>query len=122
MPSIARVLALSTALVACAGCSQGWTKPGFSEQEFSVDRLSCEQDALKMYPVVHESGVHYRPPPPSRLDTNCVPQSGFNNCDSPGSAGAPNGGPQSDANEYNRDAAVKACLGGKGYTYGKVSR
>lgn len=116
------ILALSISFFACAGCSMEWAKPGATEQEINVDKLSCEQDALKTYPVQSSPTPHYRPPPSSKLDTSCVQQSGFNNCDNSGAAGAPSSAPPTDVNEFNRGAAVKACLTSKGYTYKRAAR
>ena len=117
MRRIPRVLALSMLLVYCAGCAMEWTKPGVGEQEFTADRLTCEQDAMKMYPVVHEPTASYRPPASSKLDTSCVAQSGMNNCDGAGPAGTTPPGTSGDANAYNRDLAVKSCLTSLGYQY-----
>ena len=116
------LLALSIAVIGLTGCAMEWTKPGTTEQELNGDKLSCEQDAMRLYPVMHDSALTYRPTAPSKLDTSCVQQTGFNNCDTAGNAGAPSMGAQSDANAYNRTAAVKECLTSKGYTYTKVTR
>ena len=114
------VLALSIALSVCTGCAMEWTKPGATVQELNVDKLSCEQEAMKMYPVQSSPIPHYRPPPSSKLDTSCVQQSGFNNCDNSG-AGAPSSGSPTDANDFNRASAVKACLTARGYTYKRAA-
>ena len=87
-----------------------------------MDQLACEQEAMRSYPVVHEAPLSYRPPAPSKLDTNCVQQSGFNNCNAAGNAGTPSGDAHSNANDYNRAAAVRACLQSKGYVYKKSAR
>ena len=115
-------LALSISLVAAAGCARDWTRPGTSEQEVNADKLSCEQEAARLYPVVHEAPLAYRPAASSKLETNCAQQTGFNNCDSAGAGGASAPAAQDNANDYNRAAAVKACLTSKGYTYKKVAR
>ena len=114
------ILALWILFTSCTGCAMGWTKPGATEPELNADKFSCEQEAVKLYPVMHASTSHYRPPPASKLDPNCVQQSGFSNCDSTGNVGSPSPAPQADMNDYNRAAAVKACLSSKGYTYKKV--
>ncbi len=57
----------------------------------------------------------------SKLDTSCVQQSGFNNCDTAGGAGTPASAANRDANGYDRDAAVKSCLLSKGYAYKKAA-
>lgn len=108
-------VALSVAFLGCSGCAREWTRPGTTEQELHADQLECEQAAAKSFPVVHDAPVTYRAPVSSTLDTNCVQQSGFNNC---GAAG--NGGPN--ASDYDRAAAVRACLTSKGYTYHKAPR
>ena len=110
----AALLALSISSFGLAGCAGEWTRPNTTEQELHIDQLACEQEAMRLYPVVHDAGVTYRPPATSKLDTNCVQQSGFNNCNTPGGGGA------GDANDYNRTAAVRACLESKGYKYGKA--
>jgi hypothetical protein len=122
MLGIARAVALLMMLVCIGGCAREWTKPGVSEQEFNADRLGCEQDALKAYPVVHEPKASYRPPASSKLDPNCVAQSGMNNCDGAGPSGTNPSGAQSDANAYDRDAAVRACLTSLGYKYTRAQR
>lgn len=121
MRKITAGLALWTALAAIAGCAKEWSRPGTTAQELNADKLTCEQEAMKQYPVTHDPPVAYRPPAPNKLDPNCVQQSGFDNC---GSAlhGGPPSDPQRDANAYNRDASIKACLTAKGYTYQRVSR
>ena len=116
------LFALSIAMIGLTGCAMEWTRPGTTEQELNGDKLSCEQDAMRLYPVTHDSPLTYRPTAPSKLDTSCVQQSGFNNCDTAGNVGAPSTDAQSDANAYNRAAAVKACLTSRGYTYKKVTR
>jgi hypothetical protein len=73
-----------------------------------------------LYPVIHDSSLTYRPTSSSKLDTSCVQQSGFNNCDTTGNAGMSSGA-KDDANGYDRDAAVKACLVSKGYAYKKAA-
>ena len=117
MRRIPCVLALTVAFSYCSGCAMSWTKPGVSEQEFNADRLTCEQDAMKMYPVVHEPTASYRPAVSSKLDTSCVAQSGMNNCDGAGPAGSTPPGTSGDANAYSRDLAVKSCLTSMGYQY-----
>ena len=114
MARFTAILALSASFIGFAGCAKEWSRPGTTEQELNMDQLACEQEAMRLYPVVHDAPVTYRPPAPSKLDTNCVQQSGFNNCNNPGNASAP------DANDYNRAAAVRACLESKGYKYGKA--
>ena len=114
MTRITAVLALSVSFVVLSGCAKEWTRPGTTEAELNMDQLACEQQAMQSYPVVHDPRVSYRPPASSKLDTSCVQQSGFNNCNPAGTAPAP------DANDYNRAAAVRACLQSKGYTYGKA--
>jgi hypothetical protein len=114
------IRALSISLLACAGCAMEWSKPGATEQELNVDKLSCEQEAMKQYPVQSPPTPHYRPPPASKLDTSCVQQSGFNNCDNTG-AGAPPSGAPTDVNDFNRASAVKACLTAKGYKYKRAA-
>jgi hypothetical protein len=121
MARFTAMLALSTVLISITGCAMEWTRPGTTAQELSEDKLSCEQDAMRLYPVTHDAPVTYRPTSSSKLDTSCVPQTGFNNCDTAGNAGAPSMGAQGDVNAYNRAAAVKACLTSKGYTYRKVT-
>ena len=120
MARLTAIVALSIAIIGCSGCAREWSKPGTTEQEFNADRLSCEQEAAKLYPIEHPPAVYYRPASAARLDTNCVQQSGFNNCDAAGNAGAPSADPQTAASDYNRTAAVKACLTSKGYTYRKA--
>jgi len=122
MVRFAAVLALSIMFIGCTGCAREWSRPGTTEQELSGDKLTCEQDAMKLYPVTHDSPLTYRPMASSKLDTSCVQQTGFNNCDTAGNVGAPSTEAQSDVNAYNRTAAVKACLTSKGYTYTKVTR
>jgi hypothetical protein len=97
-----------------------WSRPGTTEQELNADKLTCEQEAAKSYPVVHDAPVTYRPASSSKLDTSCVQQTGLSNCDTAGSTAAPSA--PNDANDYNRAAAVKACLSAKGYTYKKATR
>ncbi len=122
MTRIPCLLVLSVALACVTGCAREWTKPGVSTQEFNADRLSCEQDAMRAYPVVHEPVASYRPAASSKLDPNCVAQSGLNNCDGPGPAGTTTSAAQGDPNAYNRDAAVRACLTSLGYKYTKADR
>jgi hypothetical protein len=122
MARFAPLLALSISIIGLAGCAMEWTRPDTSEQQLNADKLSCEQEAGKLYPVVHEAPVSYRPPASGKLDTSCVPQTGLNNCDAAGGPGAPSASAANDANDYNRGAAVKACLTSKGYTYKKVTR
>jgi hypothetical protein len=120
MVRFAAILALWSSCIGLAGCAMEWTRPGTTEQELNADKLTCEQEAVKLYPVVHDAHLTYRPAASSKLDTSCVQQSGLNNCDAAGSAGPPNA--SNDANDYNRTAAVKACLTSKGYTYKQVTR
>jgi hypothetical protein len=115
-------LALPILLVAVAGCARDWTRPGTSEQEVNADKLNCEQAAARLYPAVREPPLAYRPAASSKLETSCTQQTGFNNCDSAGAGGASAPAAQNNANDYNRAAAVKACLTSKGYTYKKVTR
>jgi hypothetical protein len=114
-------LALSTLCVALGGCAREWSRLGTTEQQLNADKLTCEQDAARLYPVIHDAPVSYRPTAPSKLDTSCVQQSGFNNCDTAGGAGTPASAVNRDANGYDRDAAVKSCLVSKGYTYKKTA-
>ena len=116
------LLGLSITWLGCSGCSKEWSKPGVSKQELNADRLSCEQEALKLYPVIHEPSTSYRPPVSGKLDPNCVPQSGMSNCDSGGPAGTVGSGAKTDRNDYNREAAVKACLISKGSTYQRAGK
>jgi hypothetical protein len=122
MTRFTAILALSMSFISITGCAMDWTRPGTSEQELNADKLSCEQDALKLYPVTHDSTLTYRPMASSKLDTSCVQQTGFNNCDAAGNVGAPSADGRNNVNDYNRSAAVKACLTTKGYTYNKVTR
>ena len=110
-------LLLALLVVSCGlvGCAKQWTRPNTTEAELNLDQQECEREALSEFPVVHDPRVTYRPPAPSALDTNCVQQSGFNNCNNSGAPTAP------DANDYNRNAAVRACLEGKGYQYRTVA-
>jgi hypothetical protein len=121
MARITTVLALLMAWTCIAGCAREWSKPGTTEQELNGDKLSCEQDAVKLYPVIREPPLTYRPPASSKLDPNCVQQTGFDSCNTAGQSGPPTD-TRGDTNAYNRDAAVKACLISKGYTYTKASR
>ena len=116
------ILVPSILFIGSTGCAMEWTKPGVTEQELSADRFACEQEAAKIYPVMHARTSYYRPPPSTKLDTSCVPQSGLTNCDATGNVGAPSPAPQADVNDYNRAAAVKACLASRGYTYKRVAR
>lgn len=116
------MLALSIPCICLMGCAKEWTKPGTTEQELNADKLTCEQEAARQYPVVHDSPLVYRPASSSKLDTSCVQQTGFNNCDAAGNAGTSTAGAPTDANGYDRAAAVKACLVSKGYTYKSVTR
>ncbi len=120
MARFAALLALSSSCIGLAGCAMEWSRPGTTEQELNADKLTCEQEAVKLYPVVHDAPLIYRPAASSKLDTSCVQQTGLNNCDSAGNAGTSNA--PSDANDYNRAAAVKECLTSKGYTYKKAAR
>jgi hypothetical protein len=122
MARFAALLALWSSCVGLAGCAMEWTRPGTTEQELNADKLTCEQEAVKLYPVVHDAPLTYRPASSSKLDTSCVQQTGLNNCDAPGTTGAPSSSAASDANDYNRAAAVKSCLTSKGYTYKKATR
>jgi hypothetical protein len=119
MPTFAAMLALSILCISLMGCAREWTRPGTTEQELNADKLTCEQEAARLYPVVHDAPVTYRPAASSKLDTSCVQQTGFNNCDGAGSAGT--AGTPTDANGYDRAAAVKACLVSKGYSYKSAS-
>jgi hypothetical protein len=122
MARFAAIVALSISLIGLAGCAHEWTRPGTSEQQLNADQLECEQDAMKSYPVIHDAPVSYRAPVSSRLDTNCVQQSGFNNCDASGNAGAASAAAHGDASDHERAAAVRACMTSKGYTYKKAAR
>ena len=122
MVRAAAMLALSISFIACTGCAMEWTKPGATEQEINADKLSCEQEAQQKYPVTLTPTAHYRPPLSSKLDPTCVPQSGFTSCDSMSSPGAPSSASHTDTNDYNRAAAVKACLTTRGYKYKRVER
>src|ERR1700675_2487256 len=115
-------LALWVSFISCTGCAMAWTKPGGTEQELNADKLSCEQEAAGKYPVVHPPTSYYRPPPSTKLDTSCVQQSGLTHCDATGNVGTPQSGSQTDANDYNRASAAKACLVSRGYTYKRVER
>ena len=121
MARFTTILALSIALVGLAGCAKEWSRPGTSEPELHADQLECEQGAMKSYPVIHDAPVTYRAPVSSKLDTNCVQQSGFNNCDPAGAAGA-SPATHGDANDHERAAAVRACMVAKGYAYKKAAR
>jgi hypothetical protein len=121
MARFVATIALSVLLADLAGCAMEWTRPDTTEQQSNADQLGCEQDAMKSYPVVHDAPVAYRAPVSSKLDTSCVQQSGFNNCDPAGGAGAAST-THPDANERERAAAVRACMMSKGYTYRKAER
>jgi hypothetical protein len=116
------MLAPATFCIGLMGCAMEWTKPATTEQELNADKLTCEQEAATLYPVVHDSPLTYRPAASSKLDTSCVQQTGFNNCDSTGNAGPSAAAAHNDVNDYDRAAAVKACLRAKGYTYKRVTR
>ena len=120
MPSRFVSFAISILLASLAGCAAEWVRPGTTEQELNADKLSCEQAAMRQYPVQHDAPVSYRPAASSKLETSCVQQSGFNNCDAAGTS-APSVNTQESAVDYNRAAAVKACLISKGYTYRKTA-
>ncbi len=120
MIRFAATVFLSLLSVSLCSCAREWSKPGTTEQESNADQLSCEQEAARLYPVIHDSPLTYRPTSSSKLDTSCVQQTGFNNCDTAASAGTASG-VSGDANGYNRDAAIKSCLVSKGYTYKKVA-
>jgi hypothetical protein len=122
MARISTMFALSLGLCGLAGCAMEWTRPDTTQQQLNADQLGCEQDAMKSYPVMHDAPVTYRAPASSRLDTNCVQQSGFNNCDPAGGAGAPAAESRSDPNGHERAAAVRACMQSKGYTYKRAAR
>lgn len=121
MTRFAAVVAVSILFISLSGCAREWTRPGTTEQELNADKLTCEQEAVKLYPVVHDAPLTYRPTASSKLDTSCVQQSGFNNCDTAGNVGTPPAAAHGDANDYNRDAAVKACLASKGYAYKRIT-
>lgn len=121
MAKFTTTLALLISFISFAGCASEWTRPGTSDQQLNADKLSCEQEALTLYPVTHDAPLAYRPAASSKLDPNCVQQTGFNNCDSAGNVGTPSADGQNDVSSYNRAAAVKACLTSKGYTYKKVA-
>jgi hypothetical protein len=113
-------VALSLAFLGSTGCAKEWTKPGASEQQLNADQLSCEQQAAKLYPVIHDPTLSYRPAASGKLDTSCVQQTGLSNCDAAGNAAGAPAAPAADANDYDRSAAVKACLASKGYVYRKA--
>lgn len=120
MTRFAASVVLSILSVSLCSCAREWSRPGTAEHELNADKLSCEQEAARLYPVIHDSPLTYRPTSSSKLDTSCVQQSGLNNCDTAGSAGTASG-MNGDANGYNRNAAVRSCLVSKGYTYKKVA-
>ena len=116
------IVALAMAFIGLAGCAMEWTKPGATEQELNADQLSCEQEAARAYPVMHVPNSYNHPAPSSRLETNCVEQSGLTNCNATGYGGAPPPAQRTDVNDYNRASAVKACLVSRGYAYKRVAR
>jgi hypothetical protein len=115
------MLALTLPCIGLTGCAMEWSRAGTTEQEMNADKLTCEQQAARLYPVVHDPSLTYRPAASSKLDTSCVQQTGFNNCDAAGNAAPAAAGAPNDANAYDRAAAVKACLVSKGYSYKSVT-
>lgn len=97
-------------LLAClAACATGWSRPHTTEAEFDRDRLQCEQDGARRYPVRMETFGGQQAP----LRSNCTSFGLHLNCGAaPGSYVAPY---QHDVNENARRNDVRSCLQSKGY-------
>ena len=118
-------------LVVCAslltGCAQyQWQKYGLTQDELNLDYYQCQMEAARTFPtavVTQQIATGYTTP----TTTNCtgmgsvygiggtVYGSSNTNCvTTPGQTVAPVT-VTSDANQYNRDYATKACMVARGY-------
>ncbi len=100
----------------CSGCGAGWIKPGGTTAELSQDRYQCEQEAVKMYPVLmvpYSKGQAHQ----TAARTNCNTQGDNMSCTSMPSVYTPPELHMRDANKNNRDTAVHSCLKSRGYEF-----
>ncbi|MDB5776416.1 MAG: putative lipoprotein [Herbaspirillum sp.] len=99
-----------------AGCAIGWSRPGGTEMELSLDRFTCEQQAARMYPrmmVQRQVGGGYLTP--SR--TECRGNENRSSCVTYPGQYVPPVFAFEDANAFNRNDAVSGCLRSMGYEF-----
>lgn len=93
-----------------AGCAMGWTRPDTTASQFYQDKMSCEQQAVQMYPPVYAQNTYSSP-----TMTSC--QSYGNHVECMTNPGVISAGPGYDVNGVSRNMAVGDCLRSRGYVY-----
>lgn len=99
---------ISTAALLAAACTMGWTRPNTSDAEFRRDSFECEQEAVRMYPVITS-----QPSAPAATEMRCRTLYGQTQCTS---TPTPTASATYDVNGGNRVNARVACLRARGYT------
>jgi hypothetical protein len=120
-----RFLAATALVVALAGCSSDYYKPGATEQDLQTDRAACNAQSLAGAPPVMTSGpfgVGYN----NVANANCFgPGFGAVTCNPIGPAGSSYVPPPSlstDVNGGARHALFESCMSARGWSHQKPAQ
>lgn len=114
----------------CAGCTMGWSKPGATQESFNTDKYQCQQESVRMYPVLMGPNPYaFQAASGPKYTTDCstngsidnnggysASYSGNTNCTTTEHAPPPPP-PPIDVNSSARSGAVDSCLRAHGYEW-----
>jgi hypothetical protein len=112
------VRAISILIVlALAGCTTTWSKPGATQRDFDVDKTACVSQAYQIAPVSAVPmtfGTGYTQP----TYTSCTGSYGMANCVTTGGNYVPPTVVPVDVNRGARNAAFESCMYTRGWSKG----
>ncbi|MFA4994197.1 MAG: hypothetical protein WC521_02710 [Bdellovibrionales bacterium] len=106
-----RTFLLATCVLAflfLSGCAEKWQKPGATEQDFEKMKLSCDNQALKRFPIllrqIQIEGERMTP-----FSTRCTGSGPTLSCSTSGGQYVPPTYAPMDDNRAAREAATRRC-------------
>jgi hypothetical protein len=102
-------------LIALAGCTQYWAKPGGTAAELGAARADCEAQANARFPPLMQPAL-VSSGTPSPMATTCAPAGPTVVCTTAGTGFRPPAYTTLDRNTGPRKQALEACLSDAGWS------
>jgi hypothetical protein len=116
MIKISRITFIIVSISLLSSCS--WTRPNTTRSETLSDRYKCEQQALRMHPIMMVQKTYsdgYKTPYKTRCRSSGSGSGYDTNCTTTGGEYVPPSTTTTDVNFLPRDSAKDSCMYSKGY-------